>query len=249
MKNYKVIENGLVPVMESKEGNKLVDARELHKFLGSNRDFSSWIKDRLEYIGATENEEYSPILGKTSKVGGRPTKEYVLSIDTAKEISMLERNQKGKEARKYFIAVEKKFKEIKSIPQAKNEDDVKLKNANARLKNANARVANMYLKLSNVDTLSTEYKNILISKASEVLAGQAILPLPKSTQKTLTATELGKILGLSAQRVGKITNEYNLKNNNYGEWYRDKSKYSSKEVDTFRYYENIIPTIKNIIEH
>ena len=102
--------------------------------------------------------------------------------------------------------------------------------------------------MSNVDTLSTEYKNILIAKAAEVLTGEYILPLPKSEIKTLSAHEVGQALGISANKVGRLTNAHNLKNNEYGEWYRDKSQHSNKEVDSFRYYSNIIPVLTKIHE-
>ncbi len=89
--------------------------------------------------------------------------------------------------------------------------------------NAKTRYANMFLKLSNVDILSKEYKNILVAKAAEILAGEQILPLPKGQPKTYSATEIGKILGVSANKIGKLSNQYGLKNDEYGEWYLLKS--------------------------
>lgn len=113
--------------------------------------------------------------------------------------------------------------------------------------NAKVRMSNQLLKLSNVDTLSTEYKNILVSKATEVLTGSQLIPLPKSKQKTYSATEVGAMFGVSSQKIGALTNKHNLKTSEYGEWYRDKSKYSNKEVDTFVYYDSIISVIEGIL--
>ena len=89
----------------------VVNARDLHEFLESRKDFSSWIKDRIERYDLTENEDYVVFteFGENSK-GGRPKKEYALTLDAAKELSMVEGNEKGKQARKYFIACEKKLK-------------------------------------------------------------------------------------------------------------------------------------------
>lgn len=129
----------------------------------------------------------------------------------------------------------------------KNNGEEKIKLAEAKLMNAKTRMASMYYKLSNVETLSKEYKNILVSKASEVLSGQEIIPLPKLEQKTYTATELGKMFGVSKNKIGIITNKYNLKTKEYGEWYKDKAEYSAKDVDTFRYYNTIIPKISEIL--
>lgn len=101
----------LIKITES-NGKKAVNARELHDFLESKRDFSNWIKDRIEKYGLVENEDYVVFanFGENSK-GGRPQIEYALSVDAAKELSMVEGNEKGKQARRYFIECEKVLKE------------------------------------------------------------------------------------------------------------------------------------------
>lgn len=68
-----------------------------------------WIKNRLNDCEAVENEDFEAF-SKNLENGGR-TKEYILKLDTAKEMAMLERNEKGKQVRRYFINVEKKYKE------------------------------------------------------------------------------------------------------------------------------------------
>lgn len=116
----------------------------------------------------------------------------------------------------------------------------KAKTAEAKLLNARTRTANMYLKLANVDTVSKEYKSILVAKSAEVLTGQPLLPLPKSEQKMYSATEIAEIFNVSAQKVGRIAKTHNMKTDEYGEWYRDKSPYSNKEVDSFRYNDKAV---------
>lgn len=93
-------------------GNNAVSARELHTFLESKQEFSSWIKNRIKKYGFTENQDFE-VFDKFIKNpnGGRPLVEYILSIDCAKEISMVEGNEKGKKARQYFIDCEKKSKQ------------------------------------------------------------------------------------------------------------------------------------------
>lgn len=130
--------------------------------------------------------------------------------------------------------------------KAKTNDD-KQKNIEAKLLNAKARIASQFLKLTNIDTLSTEYKNILVSKAAEVLTGEKLIPLPKSKQKTYSATDIGKMFGISANKIGQLANKYNLKTEEYGEYYRDKSHYSQKEVDAFRYYDTAIPEFEKLL--
>lgn len=89
-----------------------------------------------------------------------------------------------------------------------------------QLMNARSRMANTYLKLAKLDTLSKEYKNILVTKAAEVLNGHELLPLPKQDKKTYSASEIGQLL--------RLANANNLKTEEYGELYRNKSPYSSK---------------------
>lgn len=113
--------------------------------------------------------------------------------------------------------------------------------------NAKVRLSNQLLKLSKVETLSTEYKNILAAKAAEVLTGTQLIPLPKSQQKMYSAGEIGKMFGLSANKIGRIAKEHGLKTAEYGEWYRDKSPYSSTEVDTFRYNDKAVEKFKAIL--
>lgn len=105
----KLITNDLIPVYETEQAEKVVDGRELHTFLEVGRDFSNWMKDRIQKYGFIEGEDFSPNLAKTQN-GGRPSIEYTMKLDMAKELCMVESNEKGSEARKYFIAVEKRFK-------------------------------------------------------------------------------------------------------------------------------------------
>lgn len=138
-----------------------------------------------------------------------------------------------------------KTKEIAEVqkqiqPSENNSDEVKLIKAKTKM-------AKMFLKLSNIETLSPEYKNILVAKSAEALAGEPVLPLPKVERKTYSATEVGKILGVSAMKIGKLANLYNLKTEEYGIWYHDKAKYCSKEVDTFRYFDEGIDKLKSLL--
>lgn len=92
------------------QGN-LVDARELHQFMEVKTPFNDWIRRMLEY-GFEEGEEFYANLRKTSAKGGRPQKNYFLVLSAAKEIAMLQRTDKGKEARKYFIRCEEALQEL-----------------------------------------------------------------------------------------------------------------------------------------
>ena len=117
----------------------------------------------------------------------------------------------------------------------------------AKMLNAKVRFARELQRLANIETVSTTYKQILIAQAAELLTGVA-MPLPKSENgKTYSAGEVGKMLGISAQKVGKLANDNGLKVDDFGAWYHDKSPYSSKEVDTFRYNEKGVEKLREII--
>lgn len=109
MNHLKVIENELVPVYETSTGEKVVYGTELHNVLEVKSKFADWIKNRLSDCEATENEDFESF-SKILEKGGRPQIDYIIKLDTAKEMAMLERNEKGKEVRRYFISVEKKYK-------------------------------------------------------------------------------------------------------------------------------------------
>lgn len=131
--------------------------------------------------------------------------------------------------------------------KSKIDNSLKEKEIEARLKNARAREANILLKICNNPNLSKEYVQVLQSKATEIITGQLILPLPEVERKTYSATEIGNKLGISANKVGSLANKHNLKTEEYGKLYHDKSKYSNKEVESFRYYDNVIPVLEELI--
>ncbi len=109
MNNLTVIENELVPVYETSTGEKVVYGSELHEVLGVKSNYREWIKRRIVDIDALDDEDFTTVEIPTVS-GGAPKKEYIIKLDTAKEMAMLERNEKGKQVRRYFIQVEKKYK-------------------------------------------------------------------------------------------------------------------------------------------
>lgn len=111
MNDLKMIENDLVPVYTTDTGEKVVYGSELHAVLQVKSRFNDWVRNRLNDCDAVENEDYET-LTKILVSGGK-SKEYLIKLDTAKEMAMLERNDRGKQVRRYFIEIEKKYKEQK----------------------------------------------------------------------------------------------------------------------------------------
>lgn len=123
----------------------------------------------------------------------------------------------------------------------KQSEALEIKKTNARV-----RLSNQFLKLAKVDTLSEEYKNILVAKAAEALTGFQLIPLPQSEQKMYTATEIGEMFGVSSQKIGRVSNEHGMKTEEYGKFYRSKSQYSCKEVDSFMYNDKAVEKFREI---
>lgn len=123
----------------------------------------------------------------------------------------------------------------------------KQKEIEARYNNSLARRANVLLKIANSPEVNPRYKQILQAQASAIVAGKPLLPLPEVEEKTYSAEDIGKILGISANMVGRLAKRHNLKTEKYGKWYHDKSPYSAKEVESFRYYESVIPELEKAL--
>lgn len=96
-----------------------VNARELHAFLDSKQDFSTWIKARIAEYDFVEHQDF--VLFHNFMEKGRPRIEYFITLDMAKELSMVERTAKGKQARQYFIDCEKRAQAVPQIPQTLSE--------------------------------------------------------------------------------------------------------------------------------
>ena len=105
----------LIKLTKNEQGIETVNARELHAFLEVKSKFADWFKNRVSEFGFIENSDFVSV-SKILESGGRSI-EYHISIDMAKELSMLERNDKGKQARLYFIECERIAKD-RQVPQS-----------------------------------------------------------------------------------------------------------------------------------
>ena len=115
--------NELISLTQSAINGELqqtVNARELHAFLESKQDFSTWIKNRVGQYDFVENQDFIKLRKKMEReIGGTIRIEYYITLDKAKELAMVERNDKGKQARQYFIECERKLREhqVKLAPK------------------------------------------------------------------------------------------------------------------------------------
>ena len=128
---------------------------------------------------------------------------------------------------------------------AKPDDAMQSKRLEVMERNARTRAANLLFKIAERTNIP-EYKAVCNAKAAEMVAGEMILPLPVAERKTYSATEIGAMFGVSANKIGKLANQHKLKTPEYGKLFYSKSEHSVKEVETWRYYESVIPVFEKI---
>ncbi|EFM6616812.1 phage antirepressor Ant [Escherichia coli] len=132
----------LIPVFNGTIANEtalLCNARDLHAFLGVKKVFAAWITNRISEYEFIENQDYILLsnLGKqTSGRGGHNRKDYHLTLDTAKELAMVERNEKGRQIRRYFIECEKKLRSMQPVQQFTDEEIILLCYMQVQMENA-----------------------------------------------------------------------------------------------------------------
>ena len=116
-----------------------------------------------------------------------------------------------------------------------------------RLNNSKARMASEYRRIAEMTDIK-EYKHICQQKAVEVLAGMPLLPMEAVTEKTYSATDIGKMFGVSKNKIGALANKNNMKCDEYGKLFYDKSPHSQKQVETFRYYECAVEKFRELLK-
>ena len=221
-------------MMEIKEHGKL-----LRKIDGINQDLT---KAKIGFSKYWEESTYVDASGKV--------REFLVTKRGCEFLAHKTTGAKGNLFTDRYMDRFEQMKEVISngkVKPVKVDNSLKEKEIEVRLKNARSREANILLKICNNPNLSKEYVQVLQSKATEIITGKAILPLPAVERKTYSATEIGKELGISANKVGILANKHNLKTDEYGKLFHDKSRYSSKEVESFRYYDNVIPVLAEIL--
>ena len=173
----------LIKITIGENNQQLVSARELHGFLEIGTEFRKWFPRMIEY-GFIDSLDYVRVSQKCPTLGGvQEIVDYALKIDMAKEISMIQRTEKGKQARMYFIECEKKLKEVisKQLPQ----DYISALKA---LVEAEEQKALMQPQV--------EYYKKVLDPVEE-----------NGFIKLVTTTAIAKDLGMSAQKLNKILNE------------------------------------------
>lgn len=222
----------VIPViMKSSNGELVVSSRDIASGIGKEH------KDILKKIREILNErEFSLVEYIDNKGEKRP--EYLLPKDSF--ILLLMNYQGYNDFKRAYI---KRFNEMENA----------LKEQYAHQTEMTPEIVVERAKI--MERLSDHYRGrcdgrysqILDSYITKELYGEHILPLPERTEHYYTAEEAGKILGISANKVGRIANLNHLKNEKYGKWFIDKAKYANKEIEAFRYNQAGIDCIRKLL--
>lgn len=103
--------NELIKTITRGDGTIAVSGRELHDFLEVDTPYTQWFDRMIDY-GFTQNIDFKGLSQKSEKpIGGRPRIDHVMTLDMAKEVAMIQRTDRGKQARQYFLEVERRYKQ------------------------------------------------------------------------------------------------------------------------------------------
>ena len=174
--------NELINV-RNENGELLVSARELHKGLEVKSRFNDWINNRIKKYDLIEDIDYTKILVECNR--GQNVYDFILKIDCAKELSMVENNEKGKQIRRYFIECEKKLKQV-ALPSYQIQDPIK--RAKVWIKEQEER-QKLALEIE-IQKPKVEYHDTVLK-----------------SQKLISTTDVAKDLGMSARKLNEKLNE------------------------------------------
>ncbi len=182
--------NQLIKITTDSQGGQVVSARELYEFLEVKNHFTQWFDDNKASFD--EGIDYQTIKVKVPTGHSASWKtDYALTLDTAKEMAMMSRVEKGKQARRYFIECEKQLRIASTVPTT-------------------------YLDALKALVESEEQKQLLAQRAQTAESTVAILT---HVNKTYTATELAKEAGLkSANQLNSYLHDQGVQYKSNGTW-------------------------------
>ncbi len=206
MLNLTIIENSLIPVYQSDKGTRLVNMRELHAWLQVETRFNDWIIRRIEQYGFSENEDYTVLKNEYGENTGFQVKDYIFKLEPAKEIAMVESNEKGKEIRRYFIKIEDKFKQ-------QNLDVTGLSPQTQLLLQLSQSIAKAELEQQRIERIAIEAKSGL-EQAKTIISNikDTMAELPKDQWRNWVNNSLGEI-GIKLGNKGQ--NHEDLRSTSY----------------------------------
>ena len=217
------MKNELIKI-ETREGfGRCVSLRELYEGLGIKSNFTTWSKRMFEY-GFEEEKDFIPFLEESN--GGRPSQGYIITIDMAKEICMIQRSDIGREFRKYFIECEKQLKEVVQKPLLSKEDELLISIAKATTKEIQMIAVGEYGRYKEEQIREKEVKPL--QEENKILAPKAdYTDRVLQAEGLITTTLIAKDFGLSARKLNDILNKEGIQYKQGRTWVL-YSKYQDK---------------------
>ena len=243
-----------IEIMLQVDSGGKTTAKALYEFLELDKsNYSRWCKKNiLENSFAEENIDFWAFV-INDEWGGQATTDYKLTASFAKKLAMSSQTERGEQAREYFLKVEQRLKQTVSQKRIVDDEkqtklEIQKTRANAMELNAKTRAFNSLMKSIDNKHLSPIAVEVFGLKALESAFGVNVNRYLPETEKTYNATEVGKMLGITANRVGRIANTHKLKTAEYGVFKLDKSTSSNKEMENFFYNQKGIEKIRQIYE-
>lgn len=205
----------LIKIATNEKGVQCVSARELHEGLKVQQDFSDWIKKQLDNVNAIEEIDFTLLKGKSS--GGRPSTEYILTTDIAKEICMVvgvaprtnpETKELSKQFRIYFIEAEKKLKQV--TKEIKHYEKKKIFNDESPL----------LMEGKKSDTIYNNFKNNTVRK------------------------ELERVINKTGIKVTNIAKAINISDSNMSDFRNNKINFNDDKLELII---NILDSAKGLL--
>lgn len=159
----------IAPIFDNENGEVKISGRQLHMFLEVPTRYNDWFARMCEY-GFTEGVDFYSNLSKTSELGGRPAIDHLMTLSMAKELAMLQRTDKGKEARLYFIRIEEEWNQPdKVMARALLFSKRILDGVQAQLTEATAQIERDRPKVLFADSVSSSHTTILIGELAKII--------------------------------------------------------------------------------
>jgi anti-repressor protein len=177
MNNLQIFKNQqLIPLKENETGEVVISGRDLHEFLEIRTRYDTWFGRMIGY-GFIENQDFIAIAQKRATAQGNETEytDHAIKLDMAKELAMIQRNEKGKQARQYFIAVEKAWNSPEMIMKRaleianRNVQNLKLQNEEHK-----KQLQEQKPKVLFADAVSTSHTSILVGDLAKILKQNGI---------------------------------------------------------------------------
>ena len=201
----------------------------------------------IDHIKDTANRLEIDEVGQTEVIDrlGRTQKAYIINESGLYSVILRSDKPQAKPFRKWVTSEVLPTIRKTGTYMSNSVDDYKARTLAVKEQNAKIRTAQLMYKIA--DSTDTKYKQVLQARITQLLTGEYLLPLPQVDELTLSATEIGERLGITAHRVGMIANAHGLKTDKYGKYFYDKAKTADKQVETFRYYERSVEVFRRML--